>query len=82
MNFFINSYPGQHSLAHAFVFFTRERADQMAEPTRVGVWRIRPRRQKAFQDLHLWACWSEEVWDRHEKRTGVRLQGEVDVQSR
>lgn len=64
MNFYVNAYAGRHDFSEGHIFFTRERADLMAEPTRIGVIRVRPKTQPAWQHCHLWASWAEEVFER------------------
>jgi hypothetical protein len=58
MTFYINAHAGRHSLVYSSVRFTRTEADAVASawPNRIGVWRVRPKTRRAFEELHLRAC--------------------------
>lgn len=64
MTFFINAYPGRSGYGYAGVHYTRAGADYDVEPGRVGIWRVRPKTQRAFQELHLRGSMSISAADR------------------
>lgn len=58
-----NAYEGRTALHHQTVCFEEEREkiehfERFGKSRRIGIWRIRPKTQAAFQTMHLRACMS------------------------